>query len=450
MHVEPDPVAHPVAKARGQPGGLGRRPAGGIDLASERAGACRLPARLLRRQHRHACPLVPRRRLAADERAPEVGAVALDDGAEVEEDRLPLPERLRGGGVGRVEPARTPGEDVGREGRAARAVDAQLVLDLLDEVGHRGDGQHARDGRVHCRPGDLAGTTHHLELGRRLHPPQLVHERGALDQLDSGQCVLQLDHSLRPRPRSHGETAGSAEAARGLGEKRAAVGVFVHDDRFGRRLPVQVEVDDHTRQHEEGLAAGRQKRAGDPAVRIGKVAEARRVALEPGQVLEVGGRRQEERIQAVVLEQGAQTLAPLRVLFFLNPHRPRRIARMELIHTCYRITDIDRSVAFYTALGFEERRRMPIREEAINVFMGLPGAGDQLELTYNHGVDSYELGTGYGHIALAVDDMAATLEQVAQQAIYPEREPYQLREGGSFLCFVRDPDGYRVELIERS
>src|SRR5688572_12811160 len=71
-----------------------------------------------------------------------------------------------------------------------------------------------------------------------------------------------------------------------------------------------------------------------------------------------------------------------------------RIARMELIHTCYRITEIDRSVAFYTALGFEERRRLPIREEAINVFMGLPGAGDQLELTYNFGVDSYELGTG--------------------------------------------------------
>ena len=123
---------------------------------------------------------------------------------------------------------------------------------------------------------------------------------------------------------------------------------------------------------------------------------------------------------------------------------------MELIHTCYRITDIDRSVAFYTALGFEERRRMPIREEAINVFMGLPGVGDQLELTYNHGVDSYELGTAYGHIALTVDDMNGTLEQLAQQAIYPEREPYQLREGGSFICFVRDPDSYRIELIERT
>ena len=56
---------------------------------------------------------------------------------------------------------------------------------------------------------------------------------------------------------------------------------------------------------------------------------------------------------------------------------------MELIHTCYRIGDIDRSVAFYEALGFEERRRMPIREEAINVFMGVPGDGDRLELTYN-------------------------------------------------------------------
>ena len=123
---------------------------------------------------------------------------------------------------------------------------------------------------------------------------------------------------------------------------------------------------------------------------------------------------------------------------------------MELIHTCYRITDIDRSVAFYTALGFEERRRMPIREEAINVFLGLPGEGDQLELTYNHGVDSYELGTGYGHIALTVNDMDDTLTSLGKQGIEPERPPYRLREGGSLLCFVRDPDGYRVELIERS
>ena len=86
---------------------------------------------------------------------------------------------------------------------------------------------------------------------------------------------------------------------------------------------------------------------------------------------------------------------------------------MELIHTCYRIGEIDRSVAFYEALGFEERRRMPIRDEAINVFMGLPGDGDRLELTYNHGVDSYELGTGYNHIALTVDDINGTLDRAS-------------------------------------
>ena len=123
---------------------------------------------------------------------------------------------------------------------------------------------------------------------------------------------------------------------------------------------------------------------------------------------------------------------------------------MELAHTCYRITDIDRSVAFYTALGFEELRRLPIREEAINVFMGLPGDGPRLELTYNFGVDSYELGTGYGHIAVTVDDLDGTLARLAEQGIESERPPYTVREGGSRLCFVRDPDGYRIELIERS
>jgi lactoylglutathione lyase len=123
---------------------------------------------------------------------------------------------------------------------------------------------------------------------------------------------------------------------------------------------------------------------------------------------------------------------------------------MELIHTCYRITDIDRSVAFYEALGFEERRRMRIREEAINVFMGLPGDGDRLELTYNFGVDSYELGTAYGHIAVTVDDIDEALARLKEQGIEPEREPYRVREGGSRICFVRDPDQYRIELIDRS
>ena len=123
---------------------------------------------------------------------------------------------------------------------------------------------------------------------------------------------------------------------------------------------------------------------------------------------------------------------------------------MELIHTCYRITDPERSLAFYEALGFEKRRELPIREEAMNYFLGIPGQdGPELELTYNFGVDSYELGTAYGHIAVTVADMNEALGALAQKGIEPEKPPYRVREGGSLIAFVRDPDGYRVELIER-
>ena len=88
---------------------------------------------------------------------------------------------------------------------------------------------------------------------------------------------------------------------------------------------------------------------------------------------------------------------------------------MGLIHTCYRIGDIDRSVAFYNALGFEEVGRIPIGDEAINVFMNIPGDGEmpKLELTYNHGVESYEIGSGYGHIAITAEDLDATLARLA-------------------------------------
>lgn len=125
---------------------------------------------------------------------------------------------------------------------------------------------------------------------------------------------------------------------------------------------------------------------------------------------------------------------------------------MSLIHTCYRITDIDRSVAFYQALGFQEIGRLPIRDEATNVFMGLPDDGPEprLELTYNHGrAEPYEIGTGYGHIAITTPDMDETLGRLAKQGIEPERPPYTVREGGPRLCFVQDPDGYRIEILER-
>jgi lactoylglutathione lyase len=125
---------------------------------------------------------------------------------------------------------------------------------------------------------------------------------------------------------------------------------------------------------------------------------------------------------------------------------------MSLIHTCYRILEIDRSVAFYEALGFEERRRAPIRDEATNVFMSLPDDGPEprLELTYNYGrTEPYEIGTGYGHIAITTADLDGTLARLKEQQIEPEKPPYTVREGGNRLCFVRDPDGYRIELIER-
>jgi lactoylglutathione lyase len=121
----------------------------------------------------------------------------------------------------------------------------------------------------------------------------------------------------------------------------------------------------------------------------------------------------------------------------------------ELIHTCYRVLDLDRSIAFYEKLGMEEIGRIPIRDEAINVFMGLPDDGPRLELTCNlDRAEPYEIGTGYGHIAITVADMDATLDRLATMGIQPERPPYTVSEGGPRLCFVRDPDDYRIELLE--
>jgi lactoylglutathione lyase len=124
------------------------------------------------------------------------------------------------------------------------------------------------------------------------------------------------------------------------------------------------------------------------------------------------------------------------------------------LHTMYRITDPEKSRAFYEGLGFEFRRDLPIVRngelEATNYFFGIPGQDEELELTFNHDERTYELGTAYGHIALAVDDLDGTLKRLKEQGIEPEKPPYRVREGGSRLCFVRDPDDYRIELIERA
>src|SRR5215204_7021684 len=119
------------------------------------------------------------------------------------------------------------------------------------------------------------------------------------------------------------------------------------------------------------------------------------------------------------------------------------------VHTCVRVRDPEASQRFYGALGFEPRGRLNFAS-AYNLYMGLPGDGDRLELTVNVGQEQpYDLGSGYGHVAVTVDDLDATLARLAEQGIEPERPPYTVREGGSRLCFVRDPDEYRVELIER-
>jgi lactoylglutathione lyase len=124
------------------------------------------------------------------------------------------------------------------------------------------------------------------------------------------------------------------------------------------------------------------------------------------------------------------------------------------LHTMVRVTDPERSREFYEALGFRFSREMDIVRdgelEATNYFYSIENAENVLELTYNHDGRKYELGTAYGHIAIGVGDLDATLAALAGQGIEPERPPYTLREGGTRLCFVRDPDDYRIELIERA
>jgi lactoylglutathione lyase len=126
----------------------------------------------------------------------------------------------------------------------------------------------------------------------------------------------------------------------------------------------------------------------------------------------------------------------------------------EFLHTMVRITDPAKSRAFYEALGFRFERDMDIVRngelEATNYFYGIGDQDAVLELTFNHDGRTYDLGTGYGHIAVSVDDLAAALAELQEQGIEAEREPYRVREGGSLICFVQDPDGYRIELIDRS
>ena len=120
------------------------------------------------------------------------------------------------------------------------------------------------------------------------------------------------------------------------------------------------------------------------------------------------------------------------------------------VHTCIRVRDPEASVRFYRALGFEPRGRLNF-ESAYNIYMGLPDDGDVLELTVNRGHDEpYDLGTGYNHMAVAVEDIHAALADLEPLGVQPEKAPYN--PGGRselpLICFVADPDGYRIELID--
>jgi lactoylglutathione lyase len=123
---------------------------------------------------------------------------------------------------------------------------------------------------------------------------------------------------------------------------------------------------------------------------------------------------------------------------------------VSLVHTCVRVRDIGASLRFYEALGFEQLGRLNF-DSAYNVYLGLPGDGARLELTVNVGrTEAYDLGDGYNHVAITVDDIDAALARVAAIGVAPEKPPY--RPGGRDdlprIAFVADPDGYRIELID--
>jgi lactoylglutathione lyase len=120
------------------------------------------------------------------------------------------------------------------------------------------------------------------------------------------------------------------------------------------------------------------------------------------------------------------------------------------VHTCVRVLDPEASVRFYGVLGFEPRGRLNF-ETAYNVYLGLPGDGDVLELTVNRDrTEPYDLGSGYNHIAITVDDIDAVLADLKEIGVEPEKPPYQPggRDGFPRIAFVADPDGYRIELID--
>jgi len=127
---------------------------------------------------------------------------------------------------------------------------------------------------------------------------------------------------------------------------------------------------------------------------------------------------------------------------------------MKILHTMLRVGDLQRSIAFYTdVLGMQLKRTTDRPEQkyslAFVAFADDP-EGAEIELTYNYGVDRYELGNAFGHIAVAVTDVAATCAAVRSKGGKVTREAGPVKGGTTVIAFVQDPDGYLIELIERS
>ena len=127
---------------------------------------------------------------------------------------------------------------------------------------------------------------------------------------------------------------------------------------------------------------------------------------------------------------------------------------MRLLHTMLRVGDLERSLAFYTdVLGMRLLRRKDYPDGRFTLaFVGYGDESDTavLELTHNWDTSSYEIGTGYGHIALGVEDIHATCEAMAAKGGRVVRPPGPMKHGSTVIAFVEDPEGYKVELIQRS
>lgn len=126
---------------------------------------------------------------------------------------------------------------------------------------------------------------------------------------------------------------------------------------------------------------------------------------------------------------------------------------MRLLHTMLRVGDLERSLAFYTGpLGMKLLRRRDFPGGRFT--LAFVGYGDEsetavLELTHNWDTKSYEIGTGYGHIALGVPDIYATCAALRERGVKITREPGPMQHGTTVIAFIEDPDGYKVELIQR-